>query len=125
LAWALFIGEDNVYGRSRTEAMFTVCAPEAGKLEQVNAEMIQLGAPKIEVVDCGDYYMALEGSHRLAAAHALGIAPELVIHKQDDWFEPDMWAPWNGENTCSYQYEADEVAGELHSPRCEVYGYDS
>ncbi len=44
--------------------------------------MCVLGAPKIEVVDCGDHYQALEGSHRLAAAAVLDLAPELIIREQ-------------------------------------------
>lgn len=99
--------------------MFTVYAihaPEASKLERVKVEMLQLGAPTIEVVDCGDHYMALEGSHRLAAAHALGIDPDLIIREQDetlnisgyDWFEAQNWD--------GIEYPAGEVAGEIFSP---------
>lgn len=99
--------------------MFTVYAihaPEAAKLEQVIAEMRRLGPPAIEVVNCGDHYMALEGSHRIAAAHALGLVPELIIREQDelvdvsryDWFEPQNWS--------GTQYLAGEVAGEVFSP---------
>ena len=47
----------------------------ANHLAAVTAEMETLGAPTIRVVDCGDHYIALEGSHRLAAAHALGLEP--------------------------------------------------
>jgi hypothetical protein len=111
--------------------MFTVYAihaPEADKLEQVKAEMVQLGAPTIEVVDCGDFYMALEGSHRLAAAHALGIEPELIVYEQSDlidvsrydWFEPNNWALWDGADECPLKYEAGEVAGEVFSHRQAV-----
>lgn len=89
-------------------------------LSNVIAEMQTMGAPKIEVVDCGDYYMALEGSHRLAAAHALGLVPTLIIHEQDDaldisrydWFDACNW----GETV----YPAGEVAGELFSPQQAV-----
>jgi hypothetical protein len=78
-----------------------------------------LGPPTIRVVDCGDHYQALEGSHRLAAAHTLGITPRLLIYAQDelidiscyDWFDPANWAA--GADTP--QYPAGEVAGELFS----------
>lgn len=108
--------------------MFTVYAihaPTTDRLEAVMAEMARIGAPTIEVVDCGDYYMALEGSHRLAAAAALGLTPELVIREQDemldisgyDWFDEANWA----ETT----YPAGEVAGELFAPTQAVaYSYD-
>lgn len=100
--------------------MFTVYAihaPTVDHLAEVKAEMIVRGAPTIEVVDCGDYYMALEGSHRLAAAADLGLTPELTIHEYDDmlditvydWYEGQTWAC--GETV----YSAGEVAGELLS----------
>ena len=62
--------------------IYAIHAPEGAKLMQVIAEMKVMGAPTIQVVDCGDHYMALEGSHRLAAAHALGLTPVLMIHDQ-------------------------------------------
>lgn len=105
--------------------MFTVYAihgTDAAHLEQVKAEMETLGAPVIRVVDCGDYYMALEGSHRLAAAHQLGISPELVVYDQDDeidlrefdWFASDT-TDWDGPIQ-----PAGVVAGELNDHRHNV-----
>lgn len=93
--------------------VYAIHAPTADHLQAVIAEMRKLGAPKIEVVDCGDHYRALEGSHRLAAAAELGLTPELVIRDQDDvidvtgydWYEPANWA--------EISYPAGEVAGEL------------
>ena len=53
-------------------------------LEKVTEEMRELGTPIIRVVDCGDTYFALEGTHRLRAACLLGIAPTLdVVGEQD------------------------------------------
>jgi hypothetical protein len=80
------------------------------------------GAPTVRVVDCGDYLMALEGVHRIAAAAELGVAPELLVLEQDelvnasslDW--QDLQA---GEN-----YTAGELAGEAYSPSCEIYTLD-
>ena len=100
-------------GAAQMVTIYAIHAPESKKLEQVKAQMAVLGVPAIRVVDCGDYFMALEGSHRLAAAHALGIEPELVIFEQDeiidisgyDWYEHGCWAETN--------YAAGEVAGEL------------
>jgi hypothetical protein len=96
--------------------IYAIHAPETEKLKAVIGEMREMGAPTIEVIDCGDYFQALEGSHRLAAAYALGLEPDLVVHAQDeqldiakyDWFDPANW----GETT----YSAGEVAGELFSP---------
>ena len=100
--------------------IYAIHEVDADKLSGVIAEMESLGAPTIEVVDCGDHYMALEGSHRLAAAAALGIEPTLVVHEQDalidisrfDWFDACNWADTT--------YPAGEVAGEIFSPRQAV-----
>lgn len=100
--------------------IYAIHAPEPAKLAAVTAQMQAMGAPTIEVVDCGDHYMALEGSHRLAAAHALGLTPVLTVREQDevidisgyDWFDAANWA----ETT----YPASEVAGEIFSPRQAV-----
>ncbi len=40
--------------------------------------------PPVRVVDCGDHYMAIEGSHRLSAAADLCIAPTLIVLAEDD-----------------------------------------
>lgn len=103
--------------------VYAIHAPDADKLEAVKAEMETLGAPTIRVVNCGDYLMALEGSHRLAAAYKLGIEPEFVVLEQDDalniadfdWFDS---ANWGGE-----VYSAGEVAGELYSTQAHPYQF--
>lgn len=96
--------------------IYAIHAAGNHRLSCVMLEMERMGAPTIEVVDCGDHYMALEGSHRLAAAASLGLAPKLVIHRQQDlidiskydWFEACNWA--------ATTYPAGEVASELFSP---------
>lgn len=51
---------------------------DADHLAAVTAEMRERGAPTIRAVDTGDgTYAALEGSHRLRAAVALGLEPEI------------------------------------------------
>ncbi len=78
------------------------------------------------VIDCGDYYMALEGSHRLPAAKARGLTPGLTIRHQDyileisryDWFDAYNWA--------STEYLAGEVAVELFAPSQPVlYSFET
>lgn len=105
--------------------IYAIHGTDEDKLQGVIAEMRTLGAPTIEVVDCGDHYQALEGSHRLAAAHALGLVPTLVIREQDeiiditkyDWFDEANWAETS--------YPAGEVVGELFSPQQAVdYQFD-
>lgn len=99
--------------------MFTVYAihaPEAAKLADVVADMRRLGAPTIEVVDCGDHYMALEGSHRLAAAHALALIPNLTIRDQDDMLDVTAYDWFEAQNWDATGYKAGEVAGEVFAP---------
>ncbi|MET4683670.1 hypothetical protein [Brevundimonas faecalis] len=50
---------------------------DADHLAKVIEEMKVLGAPTIKAVDCGEHYVALEGSHRIRAAQALGM--EVII----------------------------------------------
>jgi hypothetical protein len=103
--------------------IYAIHAPEADKLAAVVEQMRILGAPTIRAVDCGDFMMALEGSHRLAAAAELGLEPVLEIYDQDDeiditvhdWYDS---ANWGGE-----RYTAGEVAGELYSTRAVGYQF--
>ncbi len=56
---------------------------ETGHLGEVIAEMREMGRPTIRAVEYDGDYFAVEGSHRLAAAHYLKLTPELRILKQD------------------------------------------
>jgi hypothetical protein len=78
--------------------------------------MRAMGAPTIEVIDCGDYFMALEGSHRLAAAHQLGLEPELVVHEQGDMLDITRFDWFDACNWAETVYPAGEVAGEIFAP---------
>jgi hypothetical protein len=96
--------------------VYAIHAPHSDRLEAVKTAMSVLGAPTIQVVNCGDHYMALEGSHRLAAANELGLVPNFVVFEQDealditafDWFDATNW-----DDTV---YSAGEVAGEIYAP---------
>ena len=50
-------------------------------LSHVKEKMREMGAPTIRCIyiECHDIYAALEGCHRLRAAHALGITPEIEL----------------------------------------------
>lgn len=106
-----------------TMMIYAIHASEAEKLARVIEQMRALGAPALRVVNCGDYYMALEGSHRLAAAAELGLTPVLTVYEQDDeidvtghdWYDA---ANWSGE-----RYTAGEVAGELYSTQAVGYRF--
>ena len=59
-------------------------------LEKVKAEMKQLGAPTIKAVwmECYGHWAALEGCHRIRAAKALGLEPEIEeIEYSEDTLE--------------------------------------
>lgn len=96
--------------------IYAIHRPQDDKLAEVVAEMQVRGTPTIEVVDCGDHYMALEGSHRLAAAAQLGITPALVVHEQDDMLDITRFDWFDAANWAATEYPAGEVAGELFSP---------
>lgn len=93
--------------------VYAIHAPEADHLAEVMAEMVTRGRPTIRCVDCGDYYQALEGSHRIAAAQALGLMPELVIYDQDDEIDVSEFDWFDAANWASTVYPAGEVAAEV------------
>lgn len=99
--------------------IYAIHAPEAEKLTEVMATMRELGAPTIRAVDCGDYLMALEGSHRLAAAAELGLAPKLDILEQDE-IVPASEFDWTESLDSGESYTAGELAGEAYSPHQAV-----
>jgi len=69
----------------------TINHPEAKHLSAVKADMMKLGAPLIRAIrdDAQGVIIALEGSHRLAAAHDLGITPVLRILGDNDMISCD------------------------------------
>ena len=74
--------------------MVTIIAPhkpDAERMASITDDMRRLGAPTIRVVADGDRYIALEGSHRLAAAKALDITVTIrVMDMDDDIIDHDM-----------------------------------
>jgi hypothetical protein len=99
--------------------LYTIHGIDPAKVERIKAEMAILGAPVVRVVNCGDYLMALEATHRIAAATELGIAPVLCELEQDDLVESDS-LDWPC--LCTGQrYTAGELAGEAFSPSCGAY----
>ena len=68
-----------------------------GHLAQVIEEMRVLGAPRILAVwvECYGAWVALEGCHRLRAAQALGLTPEMACVEYDDETTPkDLGLDW-------------------------------
>ena len=64
---------------------------ETGHLAEVTTEMRRLGPPTIRCVRYGDDLYALEGSHRLAAAHHLNLWPIVVEEAADAFGVDDFW----------------------------------
>jgi hypothetical protein len=88
------------------------------KVETVKAEMRNLGAPHIRVVDCHDHYMAIEGCHRLMAASNLGIAPRLIVLNRENKVEVDNLDTdyFPGGTTCTAGEFADVFRDPAHNP---------
>lgn len=101
------------------QTLFTIHAVDPSKLKGVVEKMRQLGAPTLRVVDCGDYLMALEGVHRIAASAELGVAPDLIVLDQNDLVDADS-LDWQDLQR-GEQYTAGELAGEAYSPSCGIY----
>lgn len=101
------------------QSLYLIHAIDPAKLAGIKAEMVNLGAPTVRVVDCGDHYMALEGCHRLTAAAELGIAPVLTVLAQDDMVDADSIGIDHFQ--ASETYTAGEIAGELHGMHNPVF----
>lgn len=63
--------------------IYTIHQPRVDHLADVIAEMQTKGSPTIRVVDCGDHYEAIEGTHRLFAAAKLDLPVILDIVAYD------------------------------------------
>lgn len=101
------------------QTLYTIHAVDHAKLVDVIAEMRELGSPTIRAVDRGDYLMALEGVHRVAAAAQLGIALHLEILHEDDLIAADT-LDWQDLQP-GEQYSPGVLAGEAYSPACGIY----
>lgn len=99
--------------------LLTIHRVDQIKLAGVMAEMQTLGSPKIRAVNCGDYLIAIEGVHRIAAASNLGIPLDLDVLEQDDMVAADS-LDWQDLRS-GEQYTAGELAGEAYSPSCGIY----
>ena len=64
--------------------IYRIHPPRGRHLDEVKKTMLEMGPPTIRVVDCTEYWMAIEGVHRLQAACDLGIAPVFVVHGQEE-----------------------------------------
>jgi hypothetical protein len=95
--------------------IYTAHSPLDNHLDSVQKEMILMGSPKIRVLDSGDFYIALEGVHRLNSAKNLGITPILEILKGDDIISDHDFEDLPKEATC------DEIACYVIAGRESIY----
>ena len=65
-----------------------------GHLGKVESDMLERGTPTINVVEWRGDYFATEGSHRLHAAHSMGLIPNLIVSSPDR-FDPSDEDFWN------------------------------
>lgn len=64
--------------------VYSLHQPRAAHLAAVTHLMRGLGAPLIRVVDCTDFWVAIEGTHRLRAACDLGVVPQFLVHEPNE-----------------------------------------
>lgn len=66
--------------KSEHISIVAVNATDEEHLECVTRQMVSLGVPAIRAIWSETYglWFAIEGSHRLAAAHNLGLVPEVI-----------------------------------------------
>ena len=66
-------------------------ATDREHLEEVKAQMETIGAPSIRVYYTGEAYIAIEGSHRVAAAYELSITPDFIeVEESDEISDHDL-----------------------------------
>ena len=102
-----------------------LCDSSAGgrSLARVIAQMRELGVPRIRAIDCGDHFVALEGSHRLAAASLLGLIPEIIVFHSDELIEVCEFGWYAAARWPNTVYPPAEIARELRSRRSVGYGF--
>ena len=87
-------------------------------LDTVIAQMQTIGSPTIRAINCGDYYKAVEGTHRLAAAAILGLAVNIVLIEQDDVISASNLDLQDLEDR---DYTGAELFDEVYSSNCPIY----
>lgn len=83
-------------------------------LDAVRAEMLTLGAPKIRCIwdAAHEVWLAVEGCHRLRAAHDLGIEPVIIDVTENETVTVQIDEEDRDVNTL-------ELADDLQSDMCQ------
>lgn len=84
---------------------------DAAHLASVIAEMEALGAPVIKAVrmEAHDAWVALEGSHRIRAAHELGLDPQIEEVEWSDTVTTDEVVPGSFDDTWTIEQICDDA----------------
>lgn len=94
--------------------LYTIHQVYEDRLFEVTAEMKELGSPSIRVVNVdNEYWQAIEGTHRLAAACALNIPVDFLVIESHELIEADTLDVDHGYFCKGESYTAAEIAGEL------------
>jgi hypothetical protein len=100
-------------------------AYDDAKLRYMKALILERGAPRIRVVDCGDHYFAIEGSHRLAAAADLGVVPCLIVLSKNDHVDLDSTDIGELFELASKVLSAGEIVAECRSHHNPVFSINA
>jgi hypothetical protein len=97
---------------TRTMRVITLHEHDETRAAEVMGDMQTLGAPTIRVIDCGDHYQAIEGTHRLVAAARLGLPVNLDIIGPTDSVNAGSldWGTWDRDE----QPSGAELASEAY-----------
>lgn len=94
--------------------LYTIHEVFEDHLVDVAKEMETMGSPNIRVVNiAGEYWQAIEGTHRLAAACKLGIPVHFEVIESDELIAADSLDVDHGYFCPGEDYSGAEIAGEL------------
>lgn len=107
---------------------------ETDHLKKVVEDMRSMGAPKLRAVETCHGLVAIEGSHRLAAAYELGLDPKITIIEQDEIVEgatlndiaEDIYASgaWiEASNVTDFTVLGSAIAEFVTDPEGETYDF--
>jgi hypothetical protein len=77
------------YAYLKNALVILVNSVDPAHLAEVKAQMAVMGSPTIRAIDAGDHLIAIEGSHRLAAAEQMGVTVKIEIIDEDGMIDLD------------------------------------
>lgn len=116
-------------------SIFALNPVDADHLAEVVSAMRTLGAPTLRAVETAHGLVAIEGSHRLAAAEHLGLVPAIVIIEADEVVDGatlndiagDVWARCDCEGTSlrDFTVTGAELAAFCEGPAGTFHRFDA